>query len=120
MSMLKILGQSYFHMYISFIICFNENFDIGHISNMKRILLLYVTQFIIFTIFVVCASIHLFFALLKSIYRFHFLSMNKILKLLVLNFYSSNSFEIYRDGIVGYRESTYKFSSHSEKFYILY
>ena len=38
--------------------------------------------------------------------------------LFILNFYLINSFEIYRDGIMSYRESTHKISSHSENFYI--
>ena len=45
--------------------------------------------------------------------------MDKIFNLSALDFYSIDSFEIYRDGIVGYRESKYKIASHSEKFYKL-
>ena len=39
-------------------------------------------------------------------------------KLALFDFYLIDFLEIYRDGRVGYRKSTYKFSSHSEKFYI--
>ena len=47
-----------------------------------------------------------------------FFSIIKSFKLSLFNFYLTNSFEIYSDGIVGYGESKYKISSHSEKFYI--
>ena len=34
--MLKILGQSYFHMYMSFVIHFNEDFGYGACSKCKK------------------------------------------------------------------------------------
>ena len=79
--------------------------------------IMYHTHYI-FSIYINASFFLFFLDLYIYIYIYIYISIlfyNTIFKLSLFNFYLTNSFEIFRDGMAGYRKSKYKFSSHSEK-----